>query len=88
MHPVCLLKNNDADDHEHAFFEYVLSLLFIPLSLKPFDKEASRITQHLKSLSPIHFVIIRLSNILGNEFLVKLYKLKQNYTFKIEPFQR
>ena len=29
----------------------------------------------LKSLSPIHFVKIRLSNFLGNEFLVKMYKL-------------
>ena len=29
----------------------------------------------LKSLSPIHFVKIRLSNFLGNEFLIKMYKL-------------
>ena len=29
----------------------------------------------LKSLSPIHFVKIQLSNFLGNEFLVKMYKL-------------
>ena len=29
----------------------------------------------LKSLGPIHFVKIRLSNFLGNEFLVKMYKL-------------
>ena len=30
---------------------------------------------NLKSLSPIHFVKIGLSNFLGNEFLVKMYKL-------------
>ena len=29
----------------------------------------------LKSLGPIHFVKIRLSNFLGNEFLVKMYTL-------------
>ena len=29
----------------------------------------------LKSLSPIHFVKIRLYNFLGNEFIVKMYKL-------------
>ena len=28
-----------------------------------------------KSLSPIHFVKIRLYNFLGNEFIVKMYKL-------------
>ena len=30
---------------------------------------------NLKSLSPIHFVKIRLSYFIGNEFLVKMYKL-------------
>ena len=39
---------------------------------------------NLKSLSPIHFVKIPLSNFLDNEFLVKMYKLKQNYTCKID----
>ena len=34
-----------------------------------------QIFKKLKSLSPIHFVKIRLSNFLGNEFLVKMYKL-------------
>ena len=37
----------------------------------------------LKSLSPINFVKFRLSNFLGNEFLVKMNKLLRNYTFKI-----
>ena len=42
----------------------------------------------LKSLSPIKFVKAQLSNFLGNKFLVKMYKLYQNYTFKSIPFQR
>ena len=33
------------------------------------------IYRYLKSLSPIHFVKIRLSNFSGNEFLVKMFKL-------------
>ena len=42
------------------------------------------LTNQWKSLSPIHFVKIWLSYFLGNEFLVKMYKLSQNYTFKID----
>ena len=33
------------------------------------------VSNSLKSLSPIYFVKIRLSNFLGNEFLVKMHKL-------------
>ena len=39
-------------------------------------------TSYLKSLS--HFLKIKLSYFLGNEFLVKMSKLLQNYTFKID----
>ena len=40
------------------------------------------LSKHLKSLSLINFVKIRLPNFLGNEFLIKITKL-QNYTFEI-----
>ena len=36
---------------------------------------AEETRKYLKSLGPIHFVKIRLSNFLGNEFLVKMYNL-------------
>ena len=38
---------------------------------------------HLKSLSPIYFVKIRPPDFLCNEFLIKMYRLLLNYTFKI-----
>ena len=46
------------------------------------------LTVYLKSLSRIHFVKIRQSNFLGNEFLVKMYKLLRNYTFKIATISK
>ena len=42
----------------------------------------------LNSLSPIHFVKIPTFKFLGNEFLVKMYKLEQNYTFKIDTISK
>ena len=43
----------------------------------------------LKSLSPIHFIKIRLPNFLGNEFLVKMYiKFNKITLLKSIPFQR
>ena len=44
--------------------------------------------RYFKTPSSIHFVNIRLFNYLGNEFLVKMYKLSQNYTFKIDTIPK
>ena len=38
---------------------------------------------YLKSLNLIYFVKIRLPDFLFNEFLIKMYRLLQNYTFEI-----
>ena len=43
--------------------------------LKQSHMETGIASDMLKSLSPIHFVKIRLTNFLGQEFLVKKYKL-------------
>ena len=37
--------------------------------------DCTPVASYLKSPSPINFVKILLSNFLGNEFLVKMYKL-------------
>ena len=43
---------------------------------------------YLKSLSPISFVNIRLREFWCNEFLIKMYRLLQNYIFEICTLSR
>ena len=46
-------------------------------SVKLYVDDRTPVTCYFKSPSPINFVKILLSNFLGNEFLVKMYKLNK-----------
>ena len=74
----------------HFFFIFLLCALLILINhLHAMNRtDVCIFYQRLKSLTLIHFLKIRLSNFLGNIFLVKIYKLLQNYTFEINTLSK
>ena len=75
MHMICL--KNGFEKKRHPRRMVCLSVILVNASFYDQQeyKHINNKNYELKSLGPIHFVKIRLSNFLSNEFLVKMYTL-------------
>ena len=74
----CFLKDSFRD--KWPIFSIFLIIIFKIFSQGILTFDTCKV---LKSLNPIYFVKIRLPDFLCNEFLIKMYRLLQNYTFDI-----